>query len=156
MSDLSNEFIAQVYAQESDDPFLSLLTLTHSSFGTVNLVNNSEQITSNSVVFSPFPFQLTLPADDGEAIKDIQLELDNASIELIGAFRSIRDYIQVNVKLVLASNPDLVEVEISELKISGIEYTGTTITATLMLDKFLGTEIGCEKYTPTLYPGLFT
>lgn len=152
----TNAFIAQVYKQESDDPFLSLLTLTHPSFGNLYFVNNTESVISNGITFEPFPFELVLPADDGEAIKDIKLSLDNASLELIDELRSITDYIWVNLKLVLASNPDLVELELGELKINYIEYDASTITANLVMDNFLGTDLSSEKYTPSLYPGLFT
>lgn len=156
MTDLSNTLIAQMYGQESDDPFLTLMTLTHDNFDTIRFVNNSVDITSNGNVYEAFPFQITLPADDGEAIKDINITIDNVALELIDELRSITDYIYVKLELVIASNPDLVEVEIAELKIVSIEYNSTTITATLAMDNFLGTDLSNEKYTPSNYPGLFT
>lgn len=156
MTNLSNQLVTQMYGQESNDPFLSLLTLSHTNFGTLHFVNNSEEIISNGMTFVPFPFTLVLPADDGEAVKDIQLLLDNTSLELIEELRSITDYIQVQIQLVLAANPDLVEVEVPGLKINNIEYNVSTITATLVLDNFLNTELASERYTPIFYPGLFT
>jgi len=153
---ISNALLSQLYAQESNDPFLVLLTLTHVSFGTLRFVANTVDITSRGNTFEAFPFKITLPADDGESLKDIVLTLDNVSLQLITSLRSITNYIAVKIELVLASNPDLVEIEIDGLKINSVSYNAESISANLILDNFLNTELTSEKYTASLYRGLFT
>ncbi len=156
MRTLSNTLLNQLYIQESDDPFLTLLTISHASFATLYLVNNVEDVVSNGITFTSFPVSITLPADDGETLRTVTLTLDNASLELMEEFRSITDPMDVKLEMVLASNPDLVEIELSELKIKNISYTASTITATLYMDDFLNTELTSEKYTPANFPGLFS
>jgi hypothetical protein len=158
MRDLSNNLLAQLYAQQSDDPFLSLFTLDHDDWDApLYLVNNTEEVTSNGNVFLPFPLALTLPVDDGESLRKVQLEFDNVSRELVDEIRSVTDTnINVTIQLVLASDPDTVEVELSELSIKNVNYDASRIQATLFLDDFLNTELTSEKYAPTNFPGIFT
>lgn len=157
MRNLSNNALAQLFAQESDDPFLNIFTLSHPDWvEDIHLVNNTEAIVSNGTTFDPFPIAITLPTEDGETLQSVKIEFDNVSRELIDEIRSITDNsISVNMQMILASNPDVVEIEIGEMTIISVNYNVDKITATLTLDDFLNTEVTGEKYTPTSYPGLF-
>lgn len=157
MRNLSNSILAQLYAQESDDPFLTLFTLSHPDWSSdINWVNNTESIVSNGTTFEPFPISITLPTEDGETLQSIKIEFDNVSREVIEEIRSATENnISVAMQMILASNPDVVEIELGEMTIVSVNYDAQKVTATLTLDDFLNTEITGEKYTPTLYPGLF-
>lgn len=152
---LSPELVAQMFAQESKDPFLCLVTLSHPSFSTIYLVNNSENITSNGTLFNAFPFSLRLPVDDGESVKSFAIEFDNVSLELITAIRTVTDAIGVNIKMILASMPDQIQLEFDELKIQNVTYDKQRISATIVMDNFLNTLMTSERYTPINFPGLF-
>lgn len=157
MRQFSNTLISEIYAQSSGDPFLTLFTLEHSDWvGPIYLVNNTESIVSNGNTFEPFPVNLTLPADDGETVPKVKISFDNVSRELVEEIRSVTDNgITVKLEMVLASDPDTVEMEIAELRIISVMYDAKKIEATLTLDDFMNTEMTAEKYTPTNYPGLF-
>lgn len=157
MNNFSNDLIAQLFAENSDDPFLALFSISHPTWvDTIYLVNNTVSITSNGQTFEPFPIRLKLPSDDGETIRKVEIEFDNVSLELIEEIRTITDdKMEVKIEMVLASNPDLVEFELAELIIKNISYNEKTIRATLYMDDFLNTEMPSEKYSPTLYPGLY-
>ena len=154
--DLSNALLAELYGQESGDPFLALFTFSHPSFDTIRLVNNTVDIVSNGETFMAFPVNITMSPDNGETLREVQLELDNVSLELIEELRTVTDYIDVKVEMVLASNPDFVEIELGELKIKNVQYNASRITARLFMDDFLNTELSGEKYAPTNFPGLFS
>lgn len=155
MNNLSPALIAQLMGQESDDPFLTLLTLSHPSFSDVRLVNNSENVISNGLEFQAFPFQLRLPADDGESAREVSIEFDNVSLELINEIRSVTSAIHVKMEMILASIPDDIQYEIAEMKINTLSYNKDRVSAKLSLDGFLNTEMTSEKYSPDLFPGLF-
>lgn len=156
-SGLSNNLLAQLYNQNSDDPFLTLIELDHATFpDTIRLVNNTVDIVSRGNTYTAFPVEITLPADDGTTIRSVNITFDNVSLELIDEFRQVTNPIDTKLEMVLASDPDTVEIELAELKISNISYNAQTVSAELFLDDFLNTELSSEKYTPTLYPGLFT
>ena len=158
MNILTPELLAQLYVQESDDPFLTLVTLSHSSFASpIRLVNNTETIVSRGNSFLPFPITVTLPVDDGESSRECSLVLDNVSLELIDEIRSVSsaDRIGVKLELVLASMPNDVQIALEELKIGNVSYNKSNITARLVMDDFLNTELTSEKYGPSNYRGLF-
>lgn len=154
-NDLSNEVKAQLFAQESDDPFLTLVTLTHPTF-TARLVNNSSDVVSNGFTFTAFPMKIRLPIDDGESSRDFGIDFDNVSLDLIANLRSVTGEIGVTIELILASLPDVIQMEHRDLVIRAITYDSQKISARIVLDNFLSVEMTSERYTPSNFPGLFT
>lgn len=155
-NNLTPELLAQLYYQESEDVFLTLLTLSHPSFASdIRLVNNSEDIISRTNTYIAFPFKIRLPVDDGESGREVSIEFDNVSLEILDELRIVTTAINVKIEMVLASIPDEVQIGIEELKIQTVSYNKQTISARLFLDSFLTTELNSEIYSPTLYPGLF-
>lgn len=152
---LSPALLAQLYAQESDVPFLMLVTLTHPSFPTIRLVNNSEDIISNGETFTAFPMRIRLPMDDGESTREVSIEFDNVSLTLIDELRTVTTPIDVKVDMILSSNPDDIQISLDELKMRNVTYNKQIVSARLYLDSFLNVELTSERYSPKLYPGLF-
>lgn len=153
---LNPELLSQIFAQESFDPFLTLVTLSHPDWDEpIYLVNNSVDFTSRGQVFTAFPMRIRLPVDDGETARSFNLELDNASLYLIAQVRSVTEAIKVKIEMVLASFPDDVQMEQDELSIQSVTYNKAKITANIVLDNFLNTELSSERYTPSIFPGLF-
>ena len=144
-----------MYGQVSDDPFLMLLEVSHPSFDTVYLVNNTVDQTSRGNVYRAFPMQIKLPSDDGETTREVSIDFDNVSLELIAELRSVTTPMNVKIEMVLASNLDSVELSLEDLKMSSINYDEKKISARLYLDDFLNTELTSEKYEPSNFPGLF-
>lgn len=156
MNTLTPELLAQLFKQESEDPFLTLVTLSHSTFPSdIRLVNNSVNITSNGNVFTAFPMKIRLPVDDGESARDFTIEFDNVSRELIEEIRSVTTAIGVKIEMILASMPDTIQMSQEDLLLSAVSYNANRISAKIVMDSFLNVEITSEKYTPTNYPGLF-
>jgi hypothetical protein len=156
MRTLTPELLAELYGQESGTPFLMLMTLSHASFaGDIYLVNNTVNVTSRGTTFEAFPLLISLPADDGETQREVQLELDNTSLELIEELRMVSTPIDVKMEMILSSRPNEVQISLEDLKIKNINYNKNRITAKLYLDDFLNTAFGVEKYTPSKFPGLY-
>lgn len=156
MRQLSNDVLQQIFDQSSDDPFLTLLTLSHASFSTLYFVNNTEAIVSRGTTYEPFPMKIALPTDDGESLREVVCEFDNVSLELIEELRSVTDFIDVKLEMILASKPDIVEIEIGELKLKNINYNKKTIQGRLFMDDFLNTGMTSERYLPSSFPGIFS
>jgi hypothetical protein len=153
---LSPELVAQLFAQESDDPFLTLVTLSHDSFADdVRLVNNSVPIISRDKEFIPFPMRIRFPVDDGETAREFSIEFDNVSLDLIAGLRTVTDEIHVKIEMILASMPNVVQIEVDELKIATVGYNKSTVQAKIILDNFLNTEMTSERYSPSNFPGLY-
>lgn len=153
-NELSTELKAQIFAQESADPFLTLITLNGPNF-VYRLANNTKDIISNGQTFFAFPMKVRMPSDDGEAVRDFQIEFDNASLLLIAALRTVTDPIECQIDMVLASMPDVVQITVTDLLIRSIAYDDKKITARIVLDNFLTVGVTSERYTPIAYPGMF-
>jgi hypothetical protein len=151
---LSAELKAQIFKQESEDPFLTLVTLTGPGF-VYRLVNNSVDIVSNGNTFTAFPMKIRLPADDGESARDFQIDFDNASLLLITALRSVIEPIECKIEMILASMPDTIQSSVEDLLIRSVTYDDKKISARIVLDNFLTVAMTSERYTPLLYPGIF-
>lgn len=154
-NNLTNQLLAQMFGQVSDDPFLMLVTLTHEDFDPIYLVNNTVDIVSRGITYQAFPMNILLPRDDGETEREVAIEFDNVSLELVEEFRSITDPLDVKIEMLLASSPDVVQLSLEDLKLRSITYDKTKISAKLYMDSFLNTEMTSERYTPTNFPGLF-
>lgn len=155
---LSPELFAQIYGAQSDDPFLTLVTLSHASFpDDIRLVNNSDNITSRGALFLAFPVKIRLPVDDGETNREVAIEFDNVSLDLIDEIRNVTSGERITVKLemILASIPDEVQISLEELFILSVSYNKSRISARLGLDSFLNTELSSERFNPSNFPGLF-
>ena len=155
-NDLSTKLLAELYKQESPDPLLMLVTLSHASFPTLYLVNNVVSIISRGNTYQPFPMKIKPSGDDGETARTAQITFDNVSLELIDELRTITDPMDAKLEAVLATDPDIVEVDLGDMKVSNIVYNKSTIRATLVFDDFLNTELTSENYTSSLYPGIFS
>lgn len=153
---LTNKLLTEVFSQESSDPLLLLVTVSHPDFSTLYLVNNTEDVVSRSNTYISFPMSIRLSPDDGETARNVQISFDNVSLELIDEMRSVITPMDVEIEAVLASDPDTVEIGFGELRLVNIKYDQKTIRGSLILDDFLRTELTSEKYTPTIYPGLFS
>lgn len=153
---LSPQLLAQLFSRQSDDPFLILLTLSHETFATdFRLVNNSVNVVSRGETYLAFPFQITLPIDDGETAREFAIQFDNVSLFILDGIRTATTPIRVNIEMILASIPDAVQFSFGEAEIRTISYNQSTVQANLYLDSFLNTEMTSETYKPTNFPGLF-
>lgn len=154
MSTLSTDVKKQLFAQESDDPFLTLVTLSNPAF-IQRLVNNSKDISSRGFTYTAFPMKITLPVDDGETARGFTIAFDNTSLALITALRTVTGDIGVTIEMVLASMPDVVQLSFDGLSLDTVTYDASTLTATIIMDNFLTVAMTSELYTPSIYPGLF-
>src|SRR5574343_467300 len=99
--------------------------------------------------------KIKLPMDYGESSREVSIEFDNVSQYLLDGFRSVTTEIGVKIEMILASLPNDVQMSLEELKISSVSYSATRVSAKLMMDSFLHTEMTSEKYGPSNFRGLF-
>jgi len=126
---------------ETREIWLILMEIDHSSLAEpFYLVNNSEKITvtgTPDIDYLAYPFSVILGNDDGEKLPTVNIEFDNVDRLLIETIRSISDSPDITIKLVLASQPEEVEIEISDLKLREITYDMYKISGILYADDIL-------------------
>jgi hypothetical protein len=135
--------------------WLYLLTIRTKDNPDLCLVNNNEPITSNGIVYQPFPFALTLPADTNERLPSVTLTISNISAEIIEAVRSQPTAPTLKVELVSSAYPDIVEKRLDFLKLRSVTYDAMVVTGGLEVVNTLSSMFPSETYDPVHYPGMY-
>lgn len=153
MRTLSTNARAALYASQSDEVWLQLLTIEHDDIGIpIRLVANTEDIVSDGNTFTAFPFELAIPATAQESV---ELIVDNVTRELIEEVRAIDTPLDITLEIVLASDPDTVEAGPFVFQSRSVEYDVSRMRFTLAYEPILNEPFPAYDYTPIDYPGLF-
>jgi hypothetical protein len=142
----------------SDVAFLWLLTFkSYDGTPALRAVNNLEDVISREHVYTAFPFELTLPPDDGQKPTQLSLTFPNVGRELMALVRrySPERAPQITMELVLSSDPDVVEKKIDFLRVTSAEYDAMAITFTLNSTNIFGRKTCSAIYNQAEFPGMF-
>lgn len=154
---ISLHAIDQIYQSNSSDPLLMLFEITFPTGPTTYYyVNNTEDVTSNGILYTAFPFEFILPDDSLNSEPEISIRLSNVGLELISDFRVNTESITAKVSLVFASAPDISELNITNLIIKGIAYNQTVIDVMMGYEDILNIKIPSYTYSATDFPGLLS
>ena len=153
---VSAELKQAVYAQETTQEFIVLITLSHPDLSTAIRVNSSGlDIVSNGETFVAFPFEVVLPDDVDDRPPRAKLRIDYISREIVLAVRTISSAPFVNIQIVMASSPDTIEAEFLDFRLSNITYDQLTVEGDLTLEEFIGEPYPARVFSPADFPGLF-
>lgn len=152
----SSTFRQAIYAQQTDEAFLVLLTLDHDDLGSpIRVTSDAVDTISNSNTFSHCPFQISLPDDTDEHVTEARLTIDNIDRSVVEALRSISSPPEVTIQLVLASDPDTIEAEFADFLLKDADYDDLVVTGRLSLDHLMNEPIPGDVMDPSRTPGLF-
>lgn len=153
MRTITTEGRAALYAAQSDEAWLQLVTIDHESIGApIRLVCNTENVISRGETYQAFPFAINLPATDQ---MQVDLVVDNVTLELVDEVRSIDTPLTITLEVVLASAPDTVEAGPFSFESRSAEYDVRQMRLTLAYEPILNLPFPAYTYTPLDYPGLF-
>lgn len=145
-----------MFESQTDEVFLVLLAIAHPDLASpLNVVNNTQDIESGGVTYTAFPFQIKLQGETEDQITSAQLSIDNVTREIVAAIRSITSAPTVTMRIVLASQPDTVEVGPVDFVLRDVSYDAQTVSGTLGYEDRLDAHIPKDRFTPELFPGLF-
>lgn len=152
----SNTFIQASNAVETGEVFLSLLEFTHPDLpDALYFVDNTVAIVSNGITYNPYPFRITLPEDNEGVLPSVDLTIDNVDQTLIEAIRGFNNPPIVTLKIILASNPDTIEIQLDNLKLRNVKFDVFTISGKMVMDSPLGRKFPSGTYNPKQYLALF-
>lgn len=147
--------VTPAIASSSDVAWLCLLTITASGLPPLYVVNNSEPIVSRGVRYEPYPFSITLPADNSESMPQVQLVLSNVDNAIVEFIRGQLLAPAIAIEVVTSATPDTVEKSLTFLKLVSVSYDAMVVQGRLDVDDFLGQKFPNESYMPPQFPGLF-
>lgn len=154
---LSSTARRALFAQETGEVFLLLLTISHPSLAQpIRVVNNSEDVTSGGWVYQRFPFELALPPETEDAPPTVQLRIANADRQIVQAVRSLSGAaMTVDLSVVLASSPDTVEAGPYRFTLRDVSYNAAIVEGTLRFEDVLNEPFPADSFTPARFPGMF-
>lgn len=162
---LSNAAIQAAYSQETSEVFVSLLTITNPSFtepirlssdNAVLLPNSNVRGTiSNGIEYIYCPFTITLPQDDDTGIARATIRVDNIDRRITEAVRRATSAISVDIRIVLASSPDVIEAIVQDFRLEQVSYDALEVSGELSLDYYDLEPYSKLRFTPSGFPGLF-
>lgn len=144
-----------MFAQNSAEVWLELLTITHADMATVRVVNNTESVISRGDVFEAFPFAIVFPTDVAERMASAQLTISNVDRRLVETIRSVVGRPRVRVEVIAASRPDSVEYGPLEFDLSNVQWDAETISGELTYEPVVQQSFPSQVFDPQRFPGLF-
>lgn len=153
---VSPSALQAMLARETDEVFLVCMRVSHSSFATIRIVNNTENIVRSDGTYLAFPFSLVLPQDTEDAIPSVTVQFDNIDEMILDAIRTVSGRPAVSFDVVLASSPNTVEAGPFNFSLLNAQYDRKIVTCTLGFEEdILNQTVPKGQYTPSNSPGLF-
>lgn len=151
---ISDNLRADAWAVESD-LHLVLLEITHPDLADpIRVVNNTENIISNGVTYAGFPFEISLPESNETAPPRATLTISNVGREIGQVIRSIVSPPFVAIRVIRQQTPDVIEVEHSGMRLSGVTYNAQTVSGDLVREDFVREPYPAITYSPADFNGL--
>lgn len=153
---VSTTFKTSAFAQDATDIWLVLLTIEHDDLSApIRVVNNTENVTSNSELFVAFPFDITLPDNRDGSPPTAKLAIDNVSREIGEAIRSISSPASVKIQIVRHAALDTVEIEWPYFTLRNVKWDMLKVSGDLSFEDFVTEPYPAGKFVPAQFPGLF-
>jgi len=163
---LSLNFRQALFAQESSEVPIFLLTITHPQLTTPILLSTdpTTRISDEPLVYgttsrgSTFLYagvQLTLPDEQDRQAPSSKLTVDNITRDLIPLARSIATPASIMIEAVLASALDTVEMTFPSFQMTALTYDVSTLQFDLTLDALTTEPFPAGDFSPAYFPGLF-
>lgn len=156
---LSTLFKTMSNASETGEVLLALVTIDSPSIvgGPLRVVQDLQNITSNGNVYTAFPFEIRLAGDSDNSPAKITLTIDNIDRTMIAAIKGIPPTTPptVKVEIVVASQPDTVEITMDNLVLKNVTGDAFRIDGELWMDEEDLLPFPEGSFTPPLFPGLF-
>jgi hypothetical protein len=136
------DFLDALVFQAADEDFTVLATISHPTISEpIRLVCDTVDIVSNGNTFIGFPFEFTLPSDN-EAPPRGRIRIQNVDKRLGQVILSLETAVNLQLDVILRSDPDTLQVSYKRLKIRNITGDAVAIEG----------EIGVQDYTTLQWP----
>jgi len=147
---------AALYAPQTDDVFIILLTIAHPEMVVpLRVCSGGVETLSRGETFVAFPFGLTLPEDADGRPPRARLSIDNIDRQIVAAVRGLTSSPYVLVEIIRAAAPDVVEARFEDFRFTNISYDSQAVTGDLTVEDFTAEPYPAAAFSPSLFPGLF-
>lgn len=162
---LSLNFREALFAQESGEVVVFLLTITHPElYDPIYLTTDpTERLSDAPLVYGTISrgveylyagVDVTLPDDQDKSPPTSKLIIANVTRELIPLARSVSTPPSVKIEAVLASAPDDVEMTWPAMDMSNLTYDSASLQFDLTMDALVSEPYPSGTFSPAYFPGL--
>lgn len=155
---ISSAMRTALYAQQTGEVILAVCTISHPAItnGPLRVVNDLQDLVSNGNTYAAFPFQVTLPEDTDDGRPRLRLVLDAVDQRVVQAIREIPPGTPptVQVDLVFAARPDVIEVSFPSLRLRQVEYDQFVVESDVAVDEDDREPFPKDTFSPLLFPGV--
>lgn len=146
-----------MYASQTGEAFLVLIDLGHPLMAEpVRVSSDAVDTAAGGETYQHFPFRLTWPDDTDDAPPRAALSIDAVDRSIIQHVRQISGSpIQVTMRVVLASSPDVIEAGPCTFDMRDVEYTAFEVTGQLEYSDVANEAYPLPRFDPTNTPGAF-
>lgn len=160
-------FKEAAYSQETDEVFIVLVTLESDELTEpIRICDDPFQrleelgediygIVSNGQSYIFMPFDIWLPRDDKSGTVSAKISIENIDRRIVETARTVTRPINVKMECILASAPDVTEIEFNNFQLSNVKYDVMTVDADLTLNYWGLEPFPSWNFTPSNFPGLF-
>lgn len=162
---LSNAARQAVYAQQTGEAFIILLTISHPDWAQpIRLASDAMELLPNANVrgvisrgmeYVYLPFTINLPQQDESSTARATVSIDNIDRRIVAAVRGATSAVNISIEIILASQPDIVEVSMQDFKMDRVTYDSLTVTGDISVESFELEPYPSKRFTPSDFPGLF-
>ena len=152
----STTFNSAAFALDCGEVFVVLLMVDHAALAQpIRVTSNNEQTSMGGNTFEPYPFEMQLLSDSEGKVSAAKLRIDNVSRVLTDAVRTPTTPPDVTYWVVLASDPNTIEVGPVSLKLGEVTITRDSVSGTLTPALVMNRPFPPERMTPGTTPGVF-
>lgn len=153
---LSAAAMAAITAAETGECFVILVTIDHADLAAPIRVNTSgADLTSNGNLFQAFPFDVIVPDDPDSGSPRAKLTIDNVDRQIVLSVRQLNSAPALTLQVVRLEDPDTIETEWTDFKMSNISYDAMRIEGDLTIEDFTTEPFPAAVFSPQRFPGLF-
>jgi len=154
-NDLSERVRRAAYGQDTDEVFIPLLTIDHPDLATpIRVSGDIVDTFSNGNTFTAFPFDLPEPPDVTDEIASTTLTIDNVDQQIMLAIRGLTSRPTASLEVVLASDPNFVEIGPIDMEIVQAEADAFQVRAELRYDDPLDDQYPANSFNPNDTPNV--
>ncbi len=145
-----------IFAADSGEAFVILLTFTHASLAEpIRVSSDAVDTVSRGHIYVAYPFELTLPDDDESRAPRARLIIDNVDRQIVAVLRELTTSPVLTLEVVRASEPDVVEAVFHDFRLRNVRYDSHVIEADLTIEDFTAEPYPAGSFCPSLFPGIF-
>ena len=153
---VSATFTSAIMGQETSEAFIVLIKIDHSSLSSpIRVSSDGVNTSSNGETFIAFPFELELPISDPDQPPRARITIDNVDRSIVTAIRSISTEATVDIDIVLASDPNTLEISYSGFKLTNVDYDALVVSGDLGFEDFFSEPYPSRVFSPADFPGGF-